>query len=117
MLENILQDTRFALRQLRKSPGFAATAMIMLATGICSSVAIFAFVDAAMLKPLPYQSPARLVGVYESGSCGSERCPLSYPDYLDWKRLNTVFSSLDIYGRGTATILTSSGPLMTPIAR
>ena len=117
MLENFLQDTRFALRQLRKSPGFTATAMIMLATGICSSVAIFAFVDAAMLKPLPYQSPARLVGVYEYGSCGIERCPLSYPDYLDWKRLNTVFTSLDIYSRSAAAIPTASGPLMTPIAR
>lgn len=117
MLENLLQDTRFALRQLRKSPGFAVTAMIMLATGICSSVAIFAFVDAALLKPLPYQSPARLVGVYERGSCGIERCPLSYPDYLDWKRLNTVFTSLDIYSRSAAAIPTASGPLMTPIAR
>lgn len=117
MLENFLQDTRFALRQLRKSPGFAATAMIMLATGICSSVAIFAFVDAALLKPLPYQSPARLVGVYESGSCGIDRCPFSYPDYVDWKRLNTVFISFDIYYRSSATIPTASGPLMTPIAR
>jgi predicted permease len=116
LLENFIQDIRFALRQLRKSPGFAATAMILLATGICSSVAIFAFVDAALLKPLPYQSPARLVGVYEHGSCG-ERCPLSYPDYIDWKRLNTVFTSLDIYYRSSATIPTASGPLMTPIAR
>ena len=117
MLKSFLQDTRFALRQLRKSPGFAVTAMIMLATGICSSVAIFAFVDAALLKPLPYQSPARLVGVYERGSCGIERCPLSHPDYLDWKRLNTVFTSLDIYSRSAAAIPTASGPLMTPIAR
>ncbi len=117
MLEHFLQDMRFALRQLRKSPGFAATAMIMLATGICSSVAIFAFVDAALLKPLPYQSPARLVGVYERGACGIERCPLSYPDYVDWKRLNTVFTSLNIYSRSSATLPTSSGPLMTPIAR
>jgi macrolide transport system ATP-binding/permease protein len=117
LLENFLQDMRFALRQLRKSPGFAATAIIMLATGTCSSVAIFAFVDAALLKPLPYQSPSRLVGVYESGPCGNERCPLSYPDYLDWKRLNTVFTSLDIYSRSGATIPTASGPLMMPIAR
>ncbi len=116
LLENFLQDTRFALRQLRKSPGFAATAMIMLATGICASVALFAFVDAAFLKPLPYQSPARLVGVYERGSC-SERCPLSYQDYLDWKRLNTVFASLEIYSRNSATIPTASGPRVTPIAR
>ena len=116
MLEGFLQDTRFALRQLRKSPGFAATAMIMLATGICSSVAIFAFVDAALLKPLPYQSPARLVGVYESAS-RCERCNLSYQDYLDWKRLNTVFTSLDIYNHNDATIPTASGPRLTPIGR
>ncbi len=115
LLENFLQDTRFALRQLRKSPGFAATAMIMLATGICASVAIFAFVDAALLKPLPYQSPERLVGVYEKAS-RCERCNLSYQDYLDWKRLNTVFTSLDIYNRNDATIPTASGPRMTPIA-
>jgi predicted permease len=115
LLENFLQDMRFALRQLRKSPGFAATALIMLATGICSSVAIFAFVDAALLKPLPYQNPSHLAGVYESGSCG-ERCPLSYLDYLDWKRLNTVFTSFDIYSRSGATIPTASGPRITPIA-
>ena len=116
MLENFLQDTRFALRQLRKSPGFTATAMIMLATGICASVAIFAFVDAALLKPLPYQSPARLVGVYENAS-RCPQCPLSYADYLDWKRLNTVFTSLDIYNPKGATISTASGPRLTPIGR
>ncbi|HEY6969964.1 MAG TPA: ABC transporter permease [Candidatus Angelobacter sp.] len=116
LLENLIQDTRFALRQLRKSPGFAATAMVMLATGICASVAIFAFVDAALLKPLPYQSPARLMGVYESAS-RCERCNLSYQDYLDWKRLNTVFTSLDIYNHNGATIPTASGPRMTPIGR
>ena len=116
LLENLLQDTRFALRQLRKSPGFTATAMIMLATGICASVAIFAFVDAALLKPLPYQSPARLVGVYESAS-QCERCNLSYQDYLDWKRLNIAFTSLDIYNHDGATIPTASGPRMTPIGR
>jgi macrolide transport system ATP-binding/permease protein len=116
LLENLLQDARFALRQLRKNPGFTATAMMMLATGICASVAIFAFVDAALLKPLPYQSPARLVGVYENAS-RCERCNLSYQDYLDWKRLNTVFTSLDIYNHNGATIPTASGPRMTPIGR
>src|ERR1700677_2779860 len=53
----ILHDFRFALRQLRKNPGFAATAILILALGIASSVAIFAFVDAALIKPLPYSNP------------------------------------------------------------
>jgi len=116
LLDNLAQDTRFALRQLCKNPGFTATAMLMLATGICASVAIFAFVDAALLKPLPYESPARLVAVSEhSPQC--ERCNLSYQDYLDWKRLNTVFTSLEIYNHNGATIPTASGPRMVPIGR
>src|SRR5580692_1899685 len=51
-VETVLQDLRFALRQLRKNPGFAATAIAILALGIAASVAIFAFVDAALIKPL-----------------------------------------------------------------
>jgi predicted permease len=95
-LENLLQDTRFAIRQLRKNPGFTATAILMLALGICASVAIFAFVDAALIKPLPYRNPTRLTGVFETLQLCPE-CPLSYPDYLDWKKLNRVFNSLDVY--------------------
>src|SRR5689334_10595330 len=59
-VEHLLQDTRFSLRQLRKNPGFTSTAILMIALGICASVAIFAFVDAVMFKPLPYQDPQRL---------------------------------------------------------
>jgi macrolide transport system ATP-binding/permease protein len=98
VLENLLRDVRFAIRQLRKNPGFTSTAILMLALGMCASVAIFAFVDAALIKPLPYRNPARLVGVYENVPLiQCPQCNLSYPDYLDWKRLNTVFSSLDAY--------------------
>ena len=99
-IENLLQDLRFALRQLRKSPGFAGTAIVILALGICASAAIFAFVDSALIKPLPYKDPTRLVGVYESVGL-IPRSNLSYPDYLDWKKANTVFSSLEVWnGRG-----------------
>lgn len=107
-LENLFQDLRFAIRQLQKNRGFTATAILMLALGICSSVAIFAFVDAALIKPLPYRNPTRLVGVYESFA----QCPLcniSYPDYLDWKKLNTVFSSLDAYEHTGFILNTPSG--------
>lgn len=94
--ESVAQDVRFALRQLRKNPGFAATAILILALGIASSVAIFAFVDAALIKPLPYKDPARLNVLFESIPLGP-RFHLSYPDYLDWKRENKVFSSLDVF--------------------
>jgi macrolide transport system ATP-binding/permease protein len=56
-LESILLDLRYAVRQLRKNPGFACTAVVVLALGIAGSVAIFAFVDAALVQPLPYQNP------------------------------------------------------------
>ena len=66
LIENLLQDLRFAFRQLRKNPGFAVTAVADAGAGDCASVAMFAFVDAALMKPLPYPEPDRLVAVYES---------------------------------------------------
>jgi len=98
--ETLMQDLRFAARQLRKNLGFTATSVLMLALGICASVAIFAFVDAALIKPLPYPNPTRLVNVTESVAM-FPRANLSYYDYLDWKKMNKVFSSIEVYtGRG-----------------
>src|ERR1700728_1573468 len=85
--ETTLQDLRFALRQLRKNPGFALTAIAILALGVGASVAIFAFVDAALIKPLPYPNPTRLVNVTESAAM-FPRANLSYYDYVDWKKMN-----------------------------
>ena len=94
--ESVCQDLRFALRQLRKNPGFAATAILILTLGIGASVTIFSFVDAALISPLPYHDPSRLVVVFESNSLGS-RFHVSYLDYLDYARENKVFTSLDVY--------------------
>jgi macrolide transport system ATP-binding/permease protein len=114
--EVCLQDFRFALRQLRKNPGFAFTAVFMLALGLCASVSIFAFVDATLIKPLPYKNPKRLVGVYEA----TPQCPLcnlSYPDYLDYKKLNRSFTSLDAYQRNPMMLATSEGAESANAAR
>jgi predicted permease len=94
--ENAAQDVRYAFRQLRTNPAFATTAILVLALGICASVAIFAFVDAALIQPLPYPNPTRLVAVTESVPL-FPRADLSYLDYLDWKRLNKVFSSMAVH--------------------
>src|SRR5215469_6330635 len=108
MLDNLFRDLRFALRQLRKAPGFTATAIVVLALGMCASVAIFTFVDAALLKPLPYRDPNRLVAVFETNALFTQS-NLSYPDYLDWKKMNTVFSSLEIYQTNGSTLTTANG--------
>jgi macrolide transport system ATP-binding/permease protein len=105
-VESVLGDLRFGVRQLVKHPGFAVTAIVVLALGIGVSVAIFGFVDAALLEPLPYANPNRLISVNES-SVETPRWPLSYLDYLDWQRLNKSFSSLDVYS-GTGYLLRNS---------
>jgi len=111
--ETLWQDLRFALRQLGKNPGFTVTAVLMLSLGIAASVAIFAFVDAALLRPLPYPNPEGLVDVTESAAL-FPHSNLSYPDYLDWKRMNRSFRSLDVY-EGTGYLLnTPSG--VEPVA-
>jgi macrolide transport system ATP-binding/permease protein len=108
LLETLIQDLRFAIRQLRKNPGFACTAVLMLALGICANVAIFSFVDATLIKPLPYQDPSRLVNLFETNALGA-RYHLSYPDYLDWKRLNKVFNSMEAYEINGFMLTTPTG--------
>ncbi|HYT73386.1 MAG TPA: ABC transporter permease, partial [Vicinamibacterales bacterium] len=111
-----MDDVRFALRQLHKNAGFTTTAIFTFALGLCASLAIFAFADAALLQPLPYPQPGRLVGVYESVQL-FPRSNLSYLDYLDWKKLNTVFSSLSAYQGSGATLTTDTGAVRVPGAR
>ena len=110
------QDLRYALRQLRKSPGLAVTAILILTAGIGASTAIFGFVDAALIRPLPYQNPDRLVDVAESAAM-FPRSNLSYLDYLDWKRLNQVFSSFDAYHQSGYLLRTESGSVPVEAVR
>lgn len=111
VIDNLWQDLRFAGRQLWKNPGFTATAILMLAMGLCASVAIFAFVDAALIKPLPYAHPDRLVGVYEN-TPQCPNCNLSYFDYLDWKKLNKTLESLEAYNQTGFIVTTPAGAKM-----
>ena len=108
MLSTIWSDLRYAFRQLLKNPLFAGTAILVLGLGIGASVTLFAFVDAALIRPLPYSRPSRLAAVFESNPMGP-RFHLSYLDYLDYKKLNTVFSSLDAYDGDTVLLTTPQG--------
>jgi len=115
-LESMVQDLRFTLRQLRKNPTFAITSTAMVALGIGASVAIFAFVDAALIKPLPYQNPSRLL--YITGTTPEiPNGALSYADYLDFKKLNRVFKSMEVYWQTEYVLNTSTGMEMVEGAR
>jgi len=115
-LETVAQDLHFAARQLRKNPGFAVTAVLILALGIGASVAIFAFADAALIKPLPYREPSRLMAVYENTpTC--PHCNLSYLDYLDWNKENRVFKSLEAWNMASYLIRTPAGTEPVPGVR
>ncbi|HVT96851.1 MAG TPA: ABC transporter permease, partial [Acidobacteriaceae bacterium] len=114
--ETIAQDLRFALRQLRKSPGFAVTAILMLALGIGASSAIFGFVDAALIQPLPYAQQNRLVDVDESAAA-FPRSNISRDDYEDWKRLNTTLQSIDVYTGSGFLLRRGSSAEPVPAAR
>ncbi|MGH9582553.1 MAG: ABC transporter permease, partial [Bryobacteraceae bacterium] len=115
-ISNFAQDFRYAIRQLRRNRGFAVTAIVVLALGVCASTAIFALVDAALIQPLPCRDPSRLVGVYER-EANFEQSNLSYLDYLDWKKLNTVFSSLEAYTNSGFIVSTPAGAQPAPAAR
>lgn len=116
LLSNLQQDLGYALRQLRKNPGFAITAVLVLAAGTCASTAIFAIADATLLQPLPYRNPGRLVGVYERVALFAQS-NLSYLDYLDWKKLNNVFTALEVYRNNGAILTTPAGAQPVHTAR
>jgi predicted permease len=106
-VESVFQDLRYALRQVRHNPGFAFTAVVILALGMGVSVAMFGFVDAALVQPLPYRAPNRLMAVDERPA-NRPYSNLSRDDYDDWKRMQRSFSSLDVY-TGTGYLLRGSG--------
>jgi putative ABC transport system permease protein len=94
-IEHILQDTGYAVRVLRRNRGFAATAILSLALGIGSSVAIFTVADSLLLRSLPYPDASRLVMVWETFSVTHEQHNVASPaNYFDWKAQNSVFSEM-----------------------
>ncbi|HUZ04855.1 MAG TPA: ABC transporter permease [Acidobacteriaceae bacterium] len=91
-VESILYDLRYALHQLRQSPGFAITAILTLALGIGVSAAMFSVIDAVILRPLPYKNADRVVLV--QARAANYEHPESWPEYQDMRRLNRTFSVL-----------------------
>ena len=103
-LDTLLQDLRYALRQLRRNPGFAAVAVLTLALGIGANTAIFSVINGTLLKPLPFPDPGRLVLVWETFGKGPDnRNIVSAPNYWDFARQSSAFEGMAIFdsaGRG-----------------
>jgi putative ABC transport system permease protein len=99
---------RYAIRTLRRSPGFTIIALLTLALGIGANTAIFSFVNGVLLKPLPYRDPHGIVLVWEKPP-GGGRNGISTLNFLDWKNQNTVFEHMAALNFGGSVTLTGAG--------
>jgi predicted permease len=115
-LGQLTQDLKYALRNLRKSPGFTAVTIASLALGIGVNTAIFSFVDAVLLKPLPYPDPERIVSVWEKQPRGVSNF-ISTLNFLDWNRQNRCFQSLSAVAWDTMTLTGSDRPWQLNVQR
>jgi putative ABC transport system permease protein len=98
MVSSLIQDLRYALRTLAKTPAFTAAAVATLALGLGASTAVFSLVRGVLLRSLPYPEPERIVDVRETNLVkGRAAMTASPPNFLDWERQNRVFSSMGAY--------------------
>ncbi len=104
---NLLNHFRTAARQLKRSPGFALTAILTLAVGVGATTAIFSIFYAVLLRPLPYPQPDRLVEMSSLVTAGPERSntnEVSYPNLRDWRDRSRSFDSMASYHPNTMVL-------------
>ena len=106
-MTTIIQDLKYGIRMLAKSPAFTAVAVLTLALGIGANTAIFSVVNGVLLNPLRFAEPDRLVALY-SRDANFSKFSISYPNFLDWVRDNRSFSALAAF-RADDFYLTGSG--------
>ena len=110
------QDIRYALRALGRSPSFTIVALLMLALGIGATSAIFSFVDAVLLRPLPYRDPGAIIRLFERPP-GATRNAISALNFRDWQDQNTVFTAMAAISYAPSTLSTAGGPVQIRGAR
>ena len=110
-LESLAHDLRYACRGLRRSPGFAAAAILALALGIGANTAIFSVVNALLVEPLPYRDSSRLVFVWaDMSASGYPRAPLSAPELVDLRARTTRFDDFGAIWANTAALTGDGDP-------
>jgi predicted permease len=95
-VQTLLQDLRYGLRSMAKSPGFTAIAIFTLALGIGANTALFSVVNGVLLNPLPYPHSEQLVAIFGK-TTGFDKAPIAYLNFLDWQKNNHSFSSMAYY--------------------
>jgi putative ABC transport system permease protein len=109
-MDNLRQDLLYALRAIRRRPGPAALAVLLLALGIGASTTVFSVVNNVLLQPLPYPAADRLVMVWRTlPQFGWRRAPVSYPNYQDWRDAATSFEAMGVYSGPTPMTLIGAG--------
>ncbi len=106
-MRTLVNDLRYAARQIVKSPGFAIIAILTLGLGIGANTTIFSVVNGVLLNPLPYPNPHQLVILFHNKQ-NFEKGSISYPNFLDWQRDSTSFQAMAAY-RSSDFTLTGSG--------
>ncbi len=115
-LEQLARDAIYGLRQIRRNPAFSALAIATLALGIGGVAAMFSAVDAVLIRPLPYADADRLVMIWDDmgPSDAVSRHSPTPAEWLEWRRLNTVFTDLAATQPGDATLSGDSEPEQAP---
>jgi len=123
-LDTIVQDLRYALRGIRKSPGFAAVAILSLAIGIGSNTTLFSIINTVLLRPLPYPESDRLVWIGETRAdlpfSPANPGLVSYENFVDWRMQQTLFESIGAYqstGGSPGAFLIGDEPVRLEIQR
>jgi putative ABC transport system permease protein len=98
-------DFKFALRSLRRTPGFTVLSILILALGIGANTAIFTVVNGVILRPLGYRDPARLVSISMSWPGGAKYGQVSGPDFLDFRSQSTTFESMAAYATDVVSVV------------
>ncbi len=110
--EAVMQDVKYAIRSLKRSPGFATVAVITLALGIGANSAIFSVLNGVLLKPLPYPAPNEIVWIHEAhDGPGAGPGPVPWTNFVDWQAQTSTLAAMAAFGGGSSPVVGGDQPV------